>query len=43
MLPLVLENVDFDFVMAHSLSNTGYVLAEKSAEGLVCLEWRDSI
>jgi broad specificity phosphatase PhoE len=43
MLPLVLENVDFDFVMAHSLSNTGYVLAEESAEGLVCLEWRESI
>ena len=43
MLPLVLEDVDFDFAMSHSLSNTGYVLAEKSEEGLVCLEWRESI
>jgi len=43
MLPLVLENVDFDFVMAHSLSYTGYVLAEKRAEGLVCVEWCESV
>lgn len=43
MLPLVLEDIDFDFVMSHSLSNTGYVLAETTAEGLACLEWRESI
>lgn len=43
MLPLVLEDIDFDFVMSHFLSNTGYVLAETTAEGLACLEWRESI
>jgi probable phosphoglycerate mutase len=43
MLPLVLDDVDVDFVMSHSLGNAGYVLAEKSAEGLACLEWRESI
>ena len=41
MLPLVLDDIDFEFVATHSLSNTGYVLAETSAEGLACLEWRD--
>jgi broad specificity phosphatase PhoE len=43
MLPLVLKGIDFDFVMAHSLSSMGYVLAEKRAEGLACVEWRESI
>jgi len=43
MLPLVLEDIEFDFVMSHSLSNTGYVLAETTAGGLACLEWRESI
>jgi len=32
MLPLVLKGIDFDFVTGHSLSSTGYVLAEKRAE-----------
>ena len=43
MLPLVLDNIDFEFSMAHSLSNTGVVVAEKGDEGLVCLEWCRSI
>jgi broad specificity phosphatase PhoE len=43
MLPLLLDDVDFEFAVAHPLSNTGYVIAEEGEEGLVCVEWRESI
>ena len=39
MLPLVLENVDIEFAMQHSLSNTGYVKAEMKDGKLFCVEW----
>jgi broad specificity phosphatase PhoE len=39
MLPLVLGNVDFDFVARQPFPNTGTVLAETSPQGLVCREW----
>jgi broad specificity phosphatase PhoE len=39
MLPLVLENVDFDFAMQHPLGNTGYAEAEMRGEKLFCVKW----
>jgi 2,3-bisphosphoglycerate-dependent phosphoglycerate mutase len=39
MLPLVLDNVDFDFVARQPFPNTGTVLAESGSLGLVCREW----
>ncbi|MBI1922924.1 histidine phosphatase family protein [Candidatus Poribacteria bacterium] len=39
MLPLVLVNVDVRFVLEHSISNTGCIVAEPRTEGLVCLAW----
>jgi broad specificity phosphatase PhoE len=42
MLPLVLENIDFEFVAKHHLDNTGYVLAEVEEGRLRCLEWNNA-
>lgn len=39
MLPLVLTNVDLDSVREYPMPNTGVIIAEKQANGLVCLEW----
>lgn len=39
MLPLVLANVGYEFAYKHILSNTGMVIAEQQAEGLICSEW----
>ena len=39
MLPQVLANVDLATAEQLPFPNTGYVLAETRAEGLVCLEW----
>jgi broad specificity phosphatase PhoE len=39
MLPLVLDNVDVDFAMQHTLSHTGYVQAEMRDAKLFCVEW----
>lgn len=39
MLPLILTNLDIAFVLNQSFPNTGYVLAETTSGGLVCLEW----
>lgn len=39
MLPVVLDNVDFDFAVAHPLANTAAVVAEVAGDKLVCLEW----
>lgn len=39
MLPLILQNVTYNFVMQHALDNTDYVLAETGVDGLVCREW----
>lgn len=41
MLPLILENISFEFANQHPMSNTAYVLAEPREQGLVCLEWCD--
>ncbi len=39
MLPLVLANVEPARAAGLPFPNTGYVVAESSPEGLVCLEW----
>jgi probable phosphoglycerate mutase len=39
MLPLVLTNIDHDFVRAHGLGNAEYVVAETRANTLTCLQW----
>jgi broad specificity phosphatase PhoE len=39
MLPLVMENIDFGFVMQYPLGNTGYVEAEAKGGKLVCVAW----
>ncbi len=39
VLPFVLSNVSFAFSNEQPFPNTGYVLAERRPEGLVCLEW----
>ena len=39
MLPLVLANIDFDFVRTHGLGHTEYVLAETRGDALVGVQW----
>jgi probable phosphoglycerate mutase len=39
MLPLVLYNIDHSFTLENGMTNTGYVLAEATADGLRCAEW----
>ena len=39
MLPLVLENVGFEFAMAHSVGYAGCVVAEDRGEELYCIDW----
>ena len=39
MLPLVLENVDFDYAMARGLGYATVVVAQVRGRGLICLDW----
>ena len=39
MLPLVLSNVDLPSVHKYPMPNTGVIIVEQQANGLVCLEW----
>lgn len=39
MLPLVLRNIDFSFVLEHGMGHTDVVVAELTADGLACLTW----
>lgn len=39
MLPLVLRNIDFSFVLEHGMGHTDVVVAELTAVGLTCLTW----
>ena len=41
MLPLVLTNIDNDFVNAHGIGHTECVVAELRADGFVCEQWGD--
>ena len=42
MLPLILQDVTFDYALNMPLTNTGYVLAELRAGSLVLSEWHSS-
>jgi probable phosphoglycerate mutase len=39
MLPVLLNNLDFEFTRTHHIGNTEYVLAEMCEAGLVCISW----
>jgi hypothetical protein len=39
MLPLVLANVDFDFVLNQPMGNTVCIVAETRPEGLALIKW----
>ena len=39
MLPLVLQNIDFQFSAKHGLSHTAMVVAELHPKGLICTGW----
>ncbi len=39
MLPVILENIDFEFATSSRISNTGMVIAEDTNEGIICRVW----
>lgn len=41
MLPLVLTNVDDQFVQTHNIGNAEYVIADLQADRFKCLQWGD--
>lgn len=41
VLPLILENIDFDFASKNFLSNTSYVAAEYVKDRFICTKWGD--
>jgi len=41
MLPLVLRNIDHDFVRSHGIGHTECVIAEQLSDGFVCRQWGD--
>jgi broad specificity phosphatase PhoE len=41
MLPLVLTNIDDEFVRMHGLSHTECVIAEWRSDGFICRQWGD--
>jgi len=42
MLPLVLTNIDNDFVNEHGIGHTECVIAELHTNGFVCLQWGET-
>jgi broad specificity phosphatase PhoE len=41
MLPLVLSNIDDDFVGDHGIGHTECIMAELQSDGFVCQQWGD--
>ena len=41
MLPLILSNIDHDFVRSHGIDHTACVIAESLSDGFVCRQWDD--
>jgi len=41
MLPLILNNIDNNFVSSHGMGYTEFVIAELQVDGLICLQWGD--
>ena len=42
MLPLVLSNIDNDFVRSHGIGHTECVVAEAIPDGFICRQWGDT-
>jgi len=42
MLPLILTNIDNDFVNSHSIGHIECVIAELHSDGFVCSQWGDT-
>jgi len=42
MLPLILTNIDNDFVSSHGVGHTECIMVELCPEGFVCLQWGDT-
>jgi broad specificity phosphatase PhoE len=42
MLPLILSNIDFAFVLKHEIRHTAAIVAEVRPSGLVCAAWGDA-
>lgn len=42
MLPLVLMNIDPDWISAHPIANAGFIVAETDTAGLICSTWCDT-
>jgi len=42
MLPLILTNIDNDFVNLHGIGHTACIIAEHQAEGFKCLQWGET-
>lgn len=41
MLPLILTNIDNDFVRSHGIGHTECVIVESTGDGFVCRQWGD--
>jgi broad specificity phosphatase PhoE len=41
MLPLVLTNINSDFVKAHDIDHTEFIVAELQVDGFKCVQWGD--
>jgi len=41
MLPLVLTNIDHEFVSAHGIGHTECIIAELHPQGFICCQWGD--
>ena len=39
MLPLMLENIDFEYAASHPMENASYICAEVDMRGIVCTAW----
>lgn len=42
MLPLILNNIDNDFVSLYGIGHTECVIAELQPDGFICLQWSDT-
>jgi len=41
MLPMILTNIEDDFVISHGIGHTECVIAEQHSDDFVCLQWSD--
>jgi broad specificity phosphatase PhoE len=43
MLPLLLDNIDFDYAVSHSLKNAGYISTVVTNGRIICKQWNGEI